>query len=133
VPFIGLASAIAFLHGGPRIWVAHALVAYGATILSFLGGIHWGVAMGLQKSGDSRGFLARLALSVLPSLVGWAALLVPEMIGLLITAAATAVMLWVDFLGTRTGYFPSWYPQLRIPLTCAVVTTLLFGGIVQIS
>ena len=132
-PFIGLAGVIPFLHGAPRMLVAHALVAYGATILSFLGGIHWGLAIGSQSSGDNRKFLARLVLSIMPSLVGWAALLVPETIGLLILAAAIAAMLWVDLLATRAGYVPSWYPQLRIPLTCVVVATLLCGAIAQMT
>ena len=49
-PFIGLAGAIPFLNGAPRMFVAQALVAYGATILSFLGGVHWGLAIGSQSS-----------------------------------------------------------------------------------
>ncbi len=40
-PFVCLAGAIPFLGGAPRLFAAHALVAYGATILSFLGGVHW--------------------------------------------------------------------------------------------
>lgn len=69
----------------------------------------------------------------MPSLVGWAALLVPETIGLLITAAAILAMLGVDLLATQAGYVPSWYPQLRIPLTCMVVATLLCGAIAQMT
>jgi Protein of unknown function (DUF3429) len=76
VPFIGLAGAMPFLNGAPRLLVAHALVAYGATILSFLGGVHWGLAIGSQRSEDDGKLGARLTLSVFPSLAGWAALLV---------------------------------------------------------
>lgn len=129
-PFIGLAGAIPFLNGAPRMFVAHALVAYGATILSFLGGVHWGLAIGSQSSGDNRKFPARLVLSVMPSLAGWAALLVPEATGLFILATAIATMLWVDIRATRAGHAPSWYPKLRIPLTCVVVATVLLGAIV---
>ena len=42
VPFLGLAASLPFLKNEPKLMIAHALVAYGATILSFLGGVHWG-------------------------------------------------------------------------------------------
>jgi hypothetical protein len=130
IPFIGLAGAIPFLSGDLRIVVVHALVAYGATILSFLGGIHWGLAIGSQKSADTGNIKARLTLSVIPSLVGWAALLLAETPALYILAISIAAMLWVDIRATRLGFAPPWYPKLRIPLTCVVVTMLLFGAIV---
>jgi len=129
-PFIGLSGTIPFLTGNPRMLVVHALVAYGATILSFLGGIHWGLAIGSQKSPDIVNLKARLTLSVIPSLAGWAALLVAETLALYILAIAIAAMLWFDIRATRIGYAPPWYPKLRIPLTCVVVATLLFGAIV---
>jgi hypothetical protein len=111
------------------MFAAHALAAYGATILSFLGGIHWGLAMGSERGSDNANFLPRLVLSVIPSLAGWAALLVSETTGLFILATAIAAMLWVDLRATKADYVPRWYPKLRIPLTCVVVATLLFGAI----
>ena len=128
-PFVGLAVAIPFLTSEPRSFAAHALVAYGATILSFLGGVHWGLAIGSQ-GGPDRGTLAsRLILSVLPSLAGWAALLVEQRAGLFILAIAIAAMLGVDIWATRVGQAPPWYPNLRIPLSCVVVAALLFGAL----
>lgn len=129
-PFIGLAGAMSFLTGAPRMFVAHALVAYGATILSFLGGIHWGLAIGSHGGRDNGKLGARLTLSVIPSLVGWGALLVPERPGLFVLALAIAAMLWIDIRATRMGQAPPWYPKLRIPLTCVVVATLMLGAIV---
>ena len=127
-PFIGLAGATPFLVGSARMLVARALVAYGAIILSFLGGVHWGLAIGPER-GSERGKLpARLILSVIPSLAGWTALLFAETTGLFILAAAIATMLWVDVRATRLGQAPQWYPKLRIPLTVAVVAALLFGA-----
>jgi len=129
VPFIGLSGAIPFLPDAPKLLVAHALVAYGATILSFLGGIHWGLAIGSDSSSDNSNFLTRLVLSVIPSLAGWYALLVSGPIALFILATAIAAMLWVDLRATKAGYVPPWYPKLRIPLTCVVVATLLCSAI----
>jgi len=51
-PFIGLAAASSLLAGAPRSLVAYALVGYGATILSFLGGVHWGLAISPQNRLD---------------------------------------------------------------------------------
>jgi hypothetical protein len=132
-PFIGLAGATPFLAGAARSFAVHALVAYGATILSFLGAVHWGLAIGALAIGSQRGakqdaLAARLTLSVAPALVGWIALLVAPGIGLLILAAGVAAMLGVDVWATRSGQAPTWYPRLRIPLSCVVVLTLLFGA-----
>jgi hypothetical protein len=62
-------------------------------------------------------------------LAGWCALLVAARPGLFILAAAISAMLWVDLRATRVGQAPPWYPKLRIPLTCAVVATLILGAI----
>ncbi len=40
LPFIGIAGAAPYLDSAPRMFAAHALVAYGAVILPFLGGVH---------------------------------------------------------------------------------------------
>jgi hypothetical protein len=130
LPFIGLAGAMPVLGGAPRNLAAHALVAYGATILSFLGAVHWGLAIAPQTRVGKQKLAARLTLSVIPSLAAWAALLVADKTGLVILAAAVAAMLWVDIRATRAGEAPSWYPTLRIPLTCIVVAALLLGAIV---
>ena len=128
LPFIGLAGAAPFLDSAPRLFVVHALVAYGAVILSFLGGIHWGLAIASQSNADHPELRTRLILSVVTSLAAWVALLFPEKTGLLTLAAAIAAMLWVDIRATRAGHAPQWYPKLRIPLTCVVVAALLFGA-----
>jgi hypothetical protein len=130
-PFVGLAGAVLFLDGASRMLAAHALVAYGATILSFLGGVHWGLAIGSQGAPHGGNLAARLTLSVIPSLVGWAALLSAEKTGLFLLAAAIAAMLGVDIWATRAGQAPPWYPKLRLPLSCVVVATLLLAATLQ--
>lgn len=129
VPFIGLAGAMPFLAGAPRLIFAHALLAYGATILSFLGGVHWGLAIRSPGSVDDGQMKSRLFVSVVPSLAGWIALLIGNTTGLLILALAIAAMLIVDLRASRRGPAPPWYAKLRIPLTCVVVATLLIGAI----
>ncbi len=128
LPFIAFAGAQPFLDSAHRVVVVHALAAYGAIILSFLGGIHWGLAIASRDYGDQRQIRTRLVVSVLPSLTAWVALLFPVNISLFILAASIAAMLWVDLQATQAGFAPPWYPKLRIPLTCVVVAALLFGA-----
>ena len=128
VPFVALAAAVALLDGPPRGLAVQALAGYGAVILSFLGGIHWGLAVAPAVGANGSGLNARLAGSILPSLAGWTALLVPSTIGLFAMAAAFAGMLGFDLLATRAGEAPAWYPRLRIPLTLAVVGSLLLAA-----
>ena len=135
---LGHLGLLPFVLGAALVWVVNAeahpyatlaLSAFAAVVVSFLGGIHWGLAIDSPSREDNGRFPARIALSVMPSLAGWVALLVPETFGLFILATAVAAMLWVDIWATRAGYAPSWYPKLRIPLTCVVLATLISGAI----
>jgi hypothetical protein len=45
VPFIGLAALSFLVSPAQRPTVIFSLLAYGATIVSFLGAIHWGLTM----------------------------------------------------------------------------------------
>ena len=109
-----------------------ALIGYGAAILSFLGAVHWGLAL----AGDApRGIVqsrttlqARLGLGVLPALIGWAALLV-TFLGLPVPALA---ILDAGFIATiiaeaqanRQGLLPPGYIWLRWTLSTIVIVTL---------
>ena len=101
-----------------------ALLAYGAVILSFLGGIRWGLAIATSKSS---GLLGPLAMSVAPALVGWVALLVPSSVGLVLLALGFAVMLMADF---RLSTAPYRYTTLRLPLSIGAIVCLLIGLII---
>jgi hypothetical protein len=126
VPFVALAASLPFVSGDLKPDVAYALLAYGAIILSFLGGVHWGLAIG--STAVAAALRVRLMGSVIPSLVAWVAMLVPLRSGLFMLAAAIALMLVVDIRATRAGEAPAWYPRLRIPLSCAVAASLVVGA-----
>ncbi len=104
---------------------AFALAAYGSVILSFLGGIHWGLAISAPTPNRPLG--RRLLLSVVPALTGWASLLMAASMALLILAGAFLLMLIFDFLTAGRGESPDWYPKLRLPLTLAAVVCLILG------
>ncbi len=105
---------------------ALALAAYGATVLSFLGGVHWGFALS-DLSG--RGDRARLGFGVVPALIGWVALLlVPA-----VNVNAGLGLLILGFIGTlileerarRAALMPHGYMRLRYALTAVVVLVLV--------
>ncbi|MEO8320489.1 MAG: DUF3429 domain-containing protein [Bradyrhizobium sp.] len=126
IPFVGLSLATPFANDILKEPLSFALVAYAAVILSFLGGIHWGLAIGAVPQNDSA-LLRRIALSILPSLIAWSALLVPFSIGFVVLAAAFVAMLWVDVRASRMHEAPAWYPKLRWPLSCGAIAALLLG------
>ena len=96
MPFVGLAMATWLAEGSREAQAVFALLAYGATILSFLGAIHWGLA--LRDPGHPPAVM--LVWGVLPSLVAWAALLWGDGPGLCLLAAG----LWACWFVDRSVY-----------------------------
>lgn len=126
VPFVGLSLAAALLSGAWKASAIQALLGYGALILSFLGGIHWGAEMvrPIARTGDNLD--ARiLTISVIPSLAGWAALLLDPRSGLGLLTAGFIGHLLLDIRAAQKGLVPRWYPTLRKPLTMIVAAALI--------
>lgn len=97
--------------------ILFAVQAYGAIILTFVGAVHWGLAMHQQNK-------QLLTISVLPSLIGWISLLLLPVYGLLLLIIAFILLLMFDL-----EQYPdhSWFRQLRVRLTSAVCAILLFS------
>jgi len=106
-----------------RLYGVALLSAYGACVLSFLGAVHWGLAMREQPVPA-----LRLALSVVPVLIGFATLAIGGRPGLTLMAVGFLATLAYDIAGARRGFVPSWYPRLRWPLT-GIALVCLFGAI----
>lgn len=79
LPFVGGALLLWLVSAEAHPYVALALSAYAAVIVSFLGGIHWGLAF---RENPPPPLL--LAWGVLPSLVAWLAVMMPPNAGLVI-------------------------------------------------
>lgn len=125
IPFVVLSFAETLAGDALKPRLSFALLAYGAIILSFLGGVHWGLAIAVPQ--DANALWRRITLSVLPSLAAWSALVIPSGIGLLILAGAFVAMLLVDIHASRVQEAPAWYPKLRWPLSCGAVAALLLA------
>ena len=123
LPFIAGAAALAVLEApGLRAWAGTALVAYGALIATFLGGIHWGLAMR-----GVRPVNARLGWGVSPSLLAWVALLLPVSAGLWLLAALLLTCYAVDRTLYASAGLSGWL-GLRLQLTSIATFCCLAGA-----
>ena len=90
-----------------------------------MGAIHWGVAINLESTIQKK----QLGWSVVPPLIAWVALLLPEIYGYSLLTVAFAVLCMLDSYMTKQKTMPPWYPRLRIPLTIVVIVSLIMGQI----
>ena len=118
-----------------------ALIAYGAVTLAFLGGVHWGLALidpndtvvDAPTSGQNR---MRLALGVMPSLLGWFAVLstifLPINLSLAVVIAGFVLTMLVEARAARAGLLPTGYLWLRWALTIVVVLALVIVFVMRL-
>ncbi len=115
-PFLGaIALALALLHA--------------ALILSFLGGIWWGVASS-RVTGATLGLL--LAMAVVPSLFALAAgavFFASVVSGAAIVSVGLLASLLVDLALVRAGHVPPWWMRLRVPLSVGLAVLTLVAGL----
>lgn len=135
LPFIACSIGALSLEADAAQRSLFALVAYGATILAFLGGVHWGFALDDSGSPSVLVQRARYGLGVLPSLVGWLALLVMflglPMAGLLILIAGVIVLTLVEGRAARRLLVPRGYMRLRWVLSAGVLGCLVTVCVVR--
>ena len=128
LPFVGLVLAPLWglePFGRPPLFV---LALYSVTILSFMGAVHWGLAM--AEYGGRRDTAWSYVASVMPPLFGWFALaFLPQVVALRVIAAAFILLLAYDIRAVRLGLAPMWYTRFRWPLTLAVVPTLVAASV----
>ena len=101
---------------------------YASVILSFMGAVHWGLAM--AEYGGRRDAMWSYLVSVMPALFGWFSLaFLPQVVAFRVIAAAFVLLLAYDIRAVRLGRSPPWYTRLRWPLTLVVVPSLLFASV----
>lgn len=125
-------AAVAVVFGGDTALHFSAIAlgyAYAALILSFLGGLWWGIAAAAAKPPEWLWVAA-----VVPSLVALASA-IPWAVGapwpgpsLLVLGIALIAALGVDLVLARAGLVPRWWMSLRVPLSLGLgVLTLLLS------
>lgn len=127
IPF-ALSALAAWWDPARHTFWLEAVNAYGAVILSFVGALHWGLAMGRPDwplAQRQRAF----GWSVVPAVLGWLALLTPHA-GLTasILIAGFAAQLWQDSRLRHRAGVPPWFWPLRVRLTVGAVLSLAVAG-----
>lgn len=124
VPFAALSMAIYMHVFSDTNMIMSWLLTYAVMIISFLGGIHLGVA--LTQSYKKKFILNLLVIeSIWPSLIGWGLLYTTEMhIQLLVLTLLYALMLAIDSLLYNNNLIPQWFYNLRCIITPIVVVSL---------
>ncbi|MEM0907375.1 MAG: DUF3429 domain-containing protein [Pseudomonadota bacterium] len=121
IPFVAAAAGTVLLPDILAPVAYYAALVYGLAILSFLGGIHWGVAL-------RTGGRLRFVWSVVPSLIGFFAVFAPRPVALMALAAGFVIAGAVDIIVFRREG-PRWFAQLRLGLTVVATAALIFTGL----
>ena len=126
--FLGWAGLVPFglaalgTHSGIDTLVPYGFLggtAYGAVILSFLGAVHWGLAMQDDRSPYW------YVWSITPALLGFASLLLLDVGMRVATLIPLFALAWsVDRKAANQGLIPNWYMRLRSKLTAGAVISL---------
>jgi hypothetical protein len=124
-----------------------ALIAYGAVILSFLGGVHWGFALAEQPgalaalpvpAAERSAEKARIGLGVLPSLLGWIAVLVAVLVPAPVLALCVLIVGFIAAMAAehgahRRGWMPQRYLWLRWVLTIVTLAILITTVVLRLA
>jgi len=130
---LGYLGLIPFLCSALLIWIpqfhhiaVQCLTIYATVILTFIGGVHWGIA--LQQSQNTDNTDSRFIFSVIPSLVAWLAVVFIKPYALIIL-----VLCFIAFRLVEKRLYeqsiPLWYAQLRDQLTVIATLAILVGWV----
>ncbi len=131
IPFVSLALLLWLLGGEVQTFVSIALAGYGALIVAFLGGIHWGIAWtAARQAGPGAAHHAQrrhLLWGITPTLLAWPGLLMPPFAGL----AWLGFLLVLCYLADRTLYaragLQAWL-TLRFRLSAIAALSCFIGA-----
>jgi hypothetical protein len=122
-PFVLLAALMWLVDSELLPFVAIALGAYAAVIVSFLGGVHWGI--GFMKGDAAPRF--HFIWGVIPSLVAWLALMMPAYAALPLLGLVLVACYGVDRQTYPVAELASWLP-MRLRLTVVATLSCLLGA-----
>ena len=129
---LGVAGLAPFVAGAMSLWSSlpyltpelglKLSVTYGVIILSFLGGIRWGTAIGPY---DGRRQAFEFTTSVLGPLAGLMAVFLPAVPGLTLLITGFLLQALWDVISVESGRLPQWFGRLRMVLTAGAVVSLI--------
>ncbi|KAK4941376.1 hypothetical protein LTR10_018645 [Elasticomyces elasticus] len=102
---------------------------YGASIISFLGAIHWGLEW--AGFGGEKGY-PRYSMGIIATAVAWPTLLLNAEMGLITQFLAFTFLYYNDARAAAHGWAPNWYGTYRFVLTfivgASIVASLIGRG-----
>jgi hypothetical protein len=125
LPFVAIAAALLLLgkiHPFQTVLV-DAFRTYGAIILSFLGGVRWGLAIRTQPVP-----VKDIVFSVVPAIAAWFSLFLTAPVSVAVLLLCFCAQGAWDSLSVQAGRAPQWYGPLRITLT--LIVALAHGVVV---
>ncbi len=123
IPFVLLAALMWLVDTELLPFVGIALGGYAATIVSFLGGVHWGI--GFMKGDAAPRF--HFVWGVMPPLFAWLALMLPAYAALPLLGLVVAACYLVDRKTYPAAGLASWL-ALRLHLTFVATLGCLLGA-----
>jgi ABC-type amino acid transport system permease subunit len=125
-PFVGMAVLLWLVEPDLHPFLALAMAGYGAAIVSFLGGIHWGIGF-KNVSRMHNAPLFNFAWGVVPSLMAWVAVTMPAYAGLPLLAVILGICYAVDRKTYLEAGLQEWLP-MRWHLTLVAALSCLIGA-----
>lgn len=125
IPFFG---CVALAYGSEQsdFWI-YSLHIYGVIIASFLGAISWGLAISSKSMLPvQRDFLVYWG--VMPAILGWICMLIPQSVRLIPLLILFLLTLAVDIYICKKHTLPKFWLELRVCLTCGVILALLLAA-----
>ena len=123
-PFVVLSVVVSMRWFSNQQAVVEILLTYAAVIISFLGGVHWGISVHHYSYSPRVANLLTIE-SVAPSLVAWGVLFYPDIhIQLLVMTLLFSFMWAVESLLYSEDLIPQWFFNLRCVVTPIVVVSL---------
>uniref|UniRef100_A0A224XZE0 Putative conserved plasma membrane protein n=1 Tax=Panstrongylus lignarius TaxID=156445 RepID=A0A224XZE0_9HEMI len=121
LPFI--VPPVSFLIFGYSSFMATLQFTYAATLSAFAGGMKWGYAL---NETEHKPTWENLGWAIVPQMLGWFGLMLPQPVGFLLVTVAIAVSTFIDLTATC---YPCWFKAIRLALTipallCLAITFL---------
>ena len=126
LPFMGLSVLLWLVDPDLHPFVALALAGSGASIVSFLGGIHWGIGF-RNATRMHNAPLFNFGWGVVPSLLAWIAITMPAYAGLPLLALILGLCYAVDRKTYPEAGLEEWLP-MRLHLTVVAAISCLMGA-----
>lgn len=130
---LGYSGLIPFIISSALIWIPQyhqtafeSLSIYSAIIVTFIGGVHWGIAVQLTQQAIPSRVNSQFIFSVIPSLIAWVAIVFIQSYTLIILAISFVLFRLIEKLH-YIQHLPAWYSQLRNHLTLVATLSIIVG------